>query len=91
MGRLCRIVLSVLAAVYVISVLLLLSGMFGLFGATPGPIAGVFLVPLAMPWIYLVDVLPEPLWPWAVVLAPGINLALIWLICRRARRTRKGA
>jgi hypothetical protein len=49
----------------------------------------VFLIPLGLPWIYLVDVLPDALRPWAAALAPLVNWLLIGLVCA-AGRTRRG-
>ena len=72
---------------YLVAFLLYLVSTFGLFGSTQGPLAGVFLVPLGLPWNLLIDRLfPEPLWPWMAGLAPFVNLLLIWLICRLIHR-----
>jgi hypothetical protein len=49
-------------------------------------LADVFLVPLRLPWLSLVDVFPEPLWPWLVVAAPLVNIALLAALHHYARR-----
>ena len=67
---------------YALALLLLLVGTFGLFGSPRDPLAGVFLVPLGLPWSRLVDAFPEPLWPWLAAAAPTVNLAIILLLCR---------
>lgn len=62
-------------------------GRLGLFGSPSGPLAGVFLVPLGLPWNLMLAGLPEQLLPWAGALAPGINLAIVkWLADRLAKR-----
>ena len=42
-------------------------GTFGLFGTERDPLAGVFLLPLGLPWVLAIDLFPEPLWPWLTV------------------------
>ena len=59
-----------------------LIGGFGLAGGARDPLAGVFLVPLGLPWNLLVDAAPEAAWPWLGALAPAANLALLALVCR---------
>ena len=75
------------AGLYLVAFLVFLIGTFGLFGSDQGPLAGVFLVPLGLPWNLWIDRLfPEPAWPWAAALAPALNLAAIWLIGRLMKR-----
>ena len=74
------------ALLYAIALALYLVGTFGAFGSPRGPLAGVFLVPLGMPWNFLVDYLPQSLWPYAAALTPVLNLVVIWLLGRRAAR-----
>lgn len=82
-GKLCRGLLYGFGALYLVAFLLYLVGTFGLFGSTQGPLAGVFLVPLGLPWNLVIDRLfPEAIWPWMAALTPALNLSLIWLICR---------
>lgn len=71
------LVLSVLA----FSVFLI--GNFGLFGVDKDPLSGVFLIVLGQPWVRLVNLLPESLWPWASATAPFLNSAILFLLASR--------
>ena len=75
--RACRASLQLLALLYVLALFLFAVGRFGLFGADRDPLSAVFLMPIGLPWVLHVDLLPEPLWPIAAVLAPLLNLALL--------------
>lgn len=86
MRLICTIVIALFAVAYLIAVALFIIGTYGLFGSPSGPLAGIFLIPLGVPWIFLLDGVSENLKPWLGILAPGINLALLWLICRTLRR-----
>jgi hypothetical protein len=70
------------AALYALAFALFLIGTYGWFGSPQGPLAGVFLVPLGLPWILGADVVPESLRPAAGVAAPALNLLLLWGLCR---------
>lgn len=59
-------------------------GTYGLFGSPGGPLAGVFLLPLGLPWTLAAGRLPEAVRPWAAALVPGINLALLVWMARRS-------
>jgi hypothetical protein len=72
----------VLAGLYILALALFGVGTFGLFGSETGPLAGVFLVPLGLPWNMMLDVFPEPALPWLAASAPLANLLLIFAICR---------
>jgi hypothetical protein len=65
-------------ALYLGALGLFLVGTVGLFGSEPTPLAGVFLVPLGLPWTRFVDAFPEPLWPWLGAAAPLVNIALLY-------------
>ena len=83
-GRICSGVFYVFCALYVLALLLFL---IGTFASEDESLAGVFLVPLGLPWNLKIDRLfPEPLWPWAAALAPILNIALIRLICKLIHR-----
>jgi hypothetical protein len=86
MQTICTILVAAFAIAYVIALVLFVIGTYGLFGSPSGPLAGVFLVPLGIPWIFMLDGLSENLKPWLGILAPGLNLALLWLLCRTLRR-----
>ena len=83
---LCRIFFWLFAALYGLALALLIIGTFGLFSQESDPLSGIFLIPLGMPWTFLVDLAPEPLWPWLGALAPAINLYLIAMLCRRFKK-----
>jgi hypothetical protein len=77
----CRKFIWLFGLLYLGALALLLIGTFGLFGSERGPLAGVFLVPIGLPWNLLIDRLPEPLWPWLAAAAPAVNVALFWILC----------
>ena len=82
----CRYAVWLFAILYAGALALFAVGTFGLFGAEADPLAGVFLIPLGMPWNGLIDVTPEPLWPWLAAAAPMLNLAILWGVCRWFRQ-----
>jgi hypothetical protein len=44
-------------------------------------------VPLGLPWNHMIDVFPEPFWPWLGAAAPLVNIAIAygaWRLSRRA-------
>ena len=71
------------AVLYLCAAGLLAIGTFGLFGQEEDPLSAVFLLPLGLPWILLSEVVPEGARPWFVVLAPMLNLFILWRICSR--------
>ena len=77
----CRLIVMGFSILYALALGLFIIGTFGLFGSPSGPLAGVFLVPLGLPWNLLLDVFPEPLWPTLAALAPALNLIILVLIC----------
>jgi hypothetical protein len=81
----CKWVLRIYTVLYVFALILLVIGMFGLFGQPRDPLSGVFLIPLGLPWNQFVDLAPEPFWPWLTAAAPLLNIFLIGRICRWAR------
>jgi len=82
----CRLIVIGFSVLYTLAAGLFIVGTFGLFGNPSGPLAGVFLVPLGLPWNRMVDVFPEPLWPMLAILAPAVNLVIIVLLCRCGAR-----
>jgi hypothetical protein len=81
-SRACGIALAIFALLYVAALALYAIGAFGLFGSPQGPLAGVFLVPLGLPWNLMLDGAPEAALPWLGALAPLVNLGLIAVLCR---------
>lgn len=91
-GGLCRVAVAGFLLAYLAALGLLLVGTLGLFGNERDPLAGVFLIPLGIPWIWLVDGVAEPLRPWLAAASPAVNLALLWFICGKlGSRRRKAA
>lgn len=87
MSRICRLAVIVYAVLYAAAFALFLIGTYGWFGSPQGPLAGVFLVPLGLPWNLWLDGLPPAALPAAAVAAPALNLLLLWGVCRwRGRR-----
>ena len=82
MARILEMVLAIFALLYGVALVLYLIGIFGLFGSPSGPLAAVFLLPLGLPWIWLIDSLPEALRSWALAAVPDLNLVIIWLLYR---------
>ena len=78
----CRGSLLAFAVLYVLALALLVIGTFGLFGNEADPLAGVFLMPLGLPWNLMLDAFPAWLWPWLAAVAPAVNILILWLICR---------
>jgi len=81
-SRLCLWVVIGFAAVYAAAFVLFLIGTYGWFGSPQGPLAGVFLVPLGLPWNLWLDGLPESARQVAAAAAPALNLLLLWALCR---------
>ncbi len=86
MNTVCSVILVGFAVAYMVALGLLLVGTFGLFGQERDPLSGVFLMPLGLPWNLFFDSASDTLKPWLASLAPALNLALLWLLCRTLRR-----
>ncbi len=84
----CKWVIRIFGVLYLLALALLLIGTFGLFGQERDPLAGVFLMPLGLPWVLWLNGLPEPVLPWLGALAPVLNLALLTALCRVLARDR---
>ena len=82
MRWICRGSLLAFAVLYVLALALLVIGTFGLFGNEADPLAGVFLMPLGLPWNLMLDAFPARLWPWLAAAMPALNILILWLICR---------
>lgn len=81
---LCRTLAVILAAIWLAGLILVAIGTLGLFGQPRDGLSGVLLVLVGLPWSLLVERLPQKVAPLAMVLAPGITMALL-LICGRRR------
>lgn len=80
--RVCWNVVAAFVVLYAIALMLFLVGAFGLFGSPRGPLAGIFVVILGLPWTTMLDWLPGHLRPWAAGLAPGLNVVVLATLCR---------
>lgn len=79
----CRFVFYAFCFLYLIAILLWLAGTFGWFGIEKDAMSAVFLVMLGQPWErWVSNVLPENLWPIGAAVAPAINAAIVFAICR---------
>ncbi len=85
-SSICKWVIRIVGALYLVSLALLLIGTFGLFGQEQDPLSGVFLLPLGLPWVLFIDAAPEPAWPWLAALSPLVNIGILMALCRFARR-----
>ncbi|SDK64592.1 hypothetical protein [Aliiruegeria lutimaris] len=79
---LCKWIIRIVGVLYLFALALLLIGTFGLFGQERDPLAGVFLMPLGMPWVLWLNGLPDEILPWLAAMAPLLNLAILTLLCR---------
>lgn len=87
-SRVCRWIWIGFAIAYGAALALALVGLFGLFGSERDPIAAVFLIPLGLPWNRVLDFasLTDMGRVWLALLAPLINLVIIYGVCRMTRR-----
>lgn len=72
----------VFVVLYGFALFLLAVGTFGLFGQEQDPLAGVFLMPLGLPWNILGDRLGLG-GPLLGILAPAINAAILYWLWKR--------
>jgi hypothetical protein len=79
----CRWAVATVGLLYLGALALLLIGTVGLFGQERDPLAGVFLMPLGLPWALRLDGFPDVTRPWLAGMAPLLNLALPATFCRR--------
>lgn len=83
---LCKWTIRIVGASYLVALALLLIGTFGLFGQERDPLSGVFLIPLGLPWVSLLDGVSDGLKPWLLALAPAFNLFILMALCRAFSR-----
>ena len=81
----CKWIVRIAGLLYLVALALFLIGTFELFSQERDALAGVFLLPLGLPWVWFVDLAPEPAWPWLAVLAPLVNIGILAALCRRVR------
>ena len=78
----------IVGVLYLVALALLLIGTFGLFGQEQDPLAGVFLIPLGLPWNLWLDSMPDALLPWFAALSPALNIVILKLLCSYFHRGR---
>lgn len=86
MATACKWLIGIVGVLYLVALTLLLIGTFGLFGQERDPLAGVFLMPLGLPWVLWFDGVAEGFKPWVAILAPALNLVILASACRLLRR-----
>jgi hypothetical protein len=84
----CRVIFAVLALAYLFALAVFAAGTFGWFGVEQDPLSGAYLIILGMPWVLLpFDAVVADAWlPLVGILAPLVNLAIVWAVCRRLAR-----
>ena len=82
MVSVCTWVVRIAGLLYLSALALFAVGTFGLFGQERDPLAGVFLLPLGLPWVVWFDGVPDGLKPWLAALAPALNIAVLAMLCR---------
>jgi hypothetical protein len=89
-NRLCKAVFWLYVGAASLALLIIPVSERGLFGVEPTPLAGVFAVLLAQPWLSLLpDVTGGKGAFWSLVLVAGclmLNAALLRAVCRLFRR-----
>jgi len=83
MTAVCRIATWGFGLAYLAALALLLIGTYGLFGSPQGPLSGIFLIPLGLPWNQLIDWAPDPVRPVLAAAAPLLNLLILLALCAR--------
>ena len=78
----CQWVIGIFGVLYLVALALLLIGTFGLFGQERDPLSGIFLIPLGMPWVLLLEGFSESLKPWLAALSPLLNIVILATACR---------
>ncbi|USG62639.1 hypothetical protein NBZ79_06570 [Sneathiella marina] len=80
----CRLMVITFAVLYAVAISLFLVGTFDWFELQTGPLAGLLLIPLGLPWslIEAPDAIRLPLG----IGAPFLNLVILWVACRLIRK-----
>jgi len=87
-GTICRILPWLFGLFWLGALALLTIGTFGLRGQQRDPLSGTFLLPLGLPWNLVLNVFPPEPRLWLAAFAPGLNLAIIAMLCRMQGRWR---
>ena len=78
----CRWVFRLFVLLYLVAFGLFLVGNLGLFGSGSDPLAGIFLIPLGLPWNLLLDSFSGDGLARIGLLAPLANIILLGAACR---------
>lgn len=87
MAVICNWTVRLFTVAYLAALFLFLAGNFGWFGSETGPLAGVFLAPLGLPWNRMLHAFPRQLLPWLAAGAPIVNILILTLICAVLNRS----
>ncbi len=82
MTRVCRFVVRGFFVLYMFALAIFLVGTFGLFGQEQDPLSAVFLLPIGLPWIFILDSIPDPARAWVGAATPLLNLIILVVLCR---------
>ena len=88
----CNAIKWSFAAAYALALFLLAVDTWGWLGAERDPLSGIFLIPLGMPWTLFIgsvgkfDQFGGVSHAVLAMLAPAINLAILFSICSTLRR-----
>lgn len=82
---LCKTMIWIFIVLWTGATFIFATGTFGWFGQPRDPLSGVFLLPLGLPWILAIDLIPENTKSVFGILAPGANLAIILVLCRKKK------
>ncbi|MGA9252113.1 MAG: hypothetical protein WBV78_20535 [Roseobacter sp.] len=78
----CKWIVRVFAGLYLLALVILGIGVFGLFGQDKDPLSAVYLMPLGLPWVLWADGAPDMMLPWIAALAPALNLVILIALCK---------
>ena len=85
MAGACKGDFEIAWVICLVALALLLIGTFGLFGQEQDPTSGVFLVPLGLTWVLLLDGYTGKLRSCLAALALPFNLAILTFVCAASR------
>ncbi len=86
--KFCRKVTVLLTVLYLLALALFGISYFELFGQQGDPLSAVFLVLLGTPWTQMIQLGTDPQKLALVILAPVVNLAILWVACGLFRHRR---
>ncbi|AHM02886.1 hypothetical protein roselon_00441 [Roseibacterium elongatum DSM 19469] len=79
--RICRTLMIVLILLYLAALAIGLIGTYGWFGQDRDPLSWVFILPLGLPWVLMLDGAGDTAAPVLVALTPLLNIAILWGLC----------